>query len=89
MLKSIRFVAAIVPLIHIAAPAPAAADGQSVQFVLSPSDADPAICRTALEGGKVLRSDETGTYIFSGYHLFRFTVEADKLTCTAMFVTNP
>lgn len=69
--------------------APALADGAVVDFALSPSDADPAICRTALESGKVLRSDETGTYIFSGYHLFWFKVEADKLTCTAMFVTNP
>jgi hypothetical protein len=87
MQKSTRFMAKVALLLLVAAPA--GADGQSVEFLLSASGADPTICRTALESGKVLRSDETGTYIFSGYHLFRFTVEADKLTCTAMFVANP
>lgn len=68
---------------------PAFADTATLDFKLEPAEPSAKLCRSAVETGKILRSDETGTYIFTDYHLVRLIVEADRLSCTAMFVTNP
>lgn len=79
----------VIGLAYLSAGSAMSQDGTTIQLKLDPADASVELCRTALETGRILRTDETGVYLHSGYHIVHLEITEGALICSAKFVRNP